>query len=171
MPDKHLYGQGFALYGLSEYAIASGDSSATALAQQLFGILEDYAYDSQYGGYREFFLRDWTSIQYGFDRKDGEFYDSGYDNSSANSFIKIWWVQAEALVAALRLYHLTKEELYYHCFCRTLNWIVKHQVDWKNGDWHNEIRTNGQPWGDKAGSWKSPYHHGRAILKCLELIP
>lgn len=289
-PDKHLYGQAFALYGLSEYAITCGDSSALNLAKQLFNILEEYAYDRQYGGYREFFQRDWTaippdqknylgvfptikllnthlhlmeamkiyylatkdaiarerlielifiqsntvlrktvgactdqyqqdwtpidgsdveyisyghdvenvwllmeacqtvgisnylfidlyktlfnySIQYGFDRNQGGFYDTGYYNSPPNSLVKRWWVQAESLIAALRMYQLTKEDLYYHCFCQTLDWIVKYQADWENGDWHNDILANGQPWGDKAGSWKSPYHNGRAILECLELIP
>jgi mannose/cellobiose epimerase-like protein (N-acyl-D-glucosamine 2-epimerase family) len=57
--DKHLYGQAFGLYALSEYAIASGDKSAIALAQKLFNLLEFYANDLQYGGYLESFDRDW----------------------------------------------------------------------------------------------------------------
>src|SRR5262249_28003176 len=59
-PDKHLYGQAFGLYALSEYADASHDSSATAFAQELFDLLETHTHDSQHGGYQEFFLRDWT---------------------------------------------------------------------------------------------------------------
>jgi mannose/cellobiose epimerase-like protein (N-acyl-D-glucosamine 2-epimerase family) len=60
-PDKHLYGQAFGLYALSEYAIASGDESARTLACELFYLLENRAHDSQYGGYREFFRRDWDT--------------------------------------------------------------------------------------------------------------
>jgi len=56
---KHLYGQAFALYALSEYARASGDSSAEELAQKLFGLLEYNAHDERYGGYQEFFRCDW----------------------------------------------------------------------------------------------------------------
>jgi len=55
-PDKHLYGQAFGLYALSEYAMASGDASAIARAKELFNILERYAHDTDNGGYREFFL-------------------------------------------------------------------------------------------------------------------
>ncbi|MGC9326130.1 MAG: AGE family epimerase/isomerase, partial [Candidatus Hinthialibacter sp.] len=60
MPGKHLYGQSFGLYALSEYYLASGDKEALALARQLFRILEYYAYDPKYGGYIESFRREWT---------------------------------------------------------------------------------------------------------------
>ena len=289
MPDKHLYAQAFGLYALSEYAIASGDSSATDLARKLFYLLEDYAHDSQYGGYQEFFQRDWTNaptnqksylnvfpsiklmnthlhllegittyyfltkemrakerltemililsnsvvrktvgacteqhqrdwtplytpqgarvsyghdleniwllieacqtleisqgllldlyrtlfgytLRYGFDRKAGGFYYSGFYNTSADRREKIWWVQAEGLVSALQMYRLTGEEIYRHCFLQTLEWIVKYQVDWEYGDWYAEV-GRGKRSGDKAGFWKSPYHNGRAMIQCLELLP
>ena len=287
--DKHLYGQAFGLYALSEYAIASGDSSATALADKLFNLLEDCAHDLPYGGYQEFFQRDWNpvntnrksylgvaptiklmnthlhlleaittyylltknpiaqkrlielilihsstfvrktigactdeyqrdwmslkviseqrisyghnleniwllikacnavgisnnllldfyrtlfsySLQYGFDRKNGGFYHTGFYNTPADKREKIWWVQAEALVSALQMYYLTEEKNYWHCFYQTLNWIFKHQVDWEYGDWHAQLGRNRKPSGDKAGAWKSPYHNGRAMLECLELL-
>jgi len=61
-PDKHLYGQAFGLYALTEYADASGDTSARALAQTLFDLLEAHTHDSLFGGYRESFSRDWSTI-------------------------------------------------------------------------------------------------------------
>jgi mannose/cellobiose epimerase-like protein (N-acyl-D-glucosamine 2-epimerase family) len=288
-PNKHLYGQAFGLYALSEYAITSGDSSATVLARELFSLLEHYAHDSQYGGYLEFFQRDWNlapaetksylrtaptikmmnthlhlleaitnyylltkesiarerliemifiqsnavvrktvgactdkyqhdwtplygphydrisyghdlenvwllikacdtagisnsplldlyrtlfsyALRYGFDRKKGGFYDAGPCNAPADRREKIWWVQAEGLVSALQMYRLTGEEAYCHCFSQTLDWIVKHQVDWEHGDWYAQVAKNGKPLGDKAGAWKSPYHNGRAMIQCLELL-
>lgn len=62
MPDKHLYGQSFGLYALSEYAMASGDPSAAALARELFGLLEHFAHDREHGGYQESFERNWASM-------------------------------------------------------------------------------------------------------------
>jgi mannose/cellobiose epimerase-like protein (N-acyl-D-glucosamine 2-epimerase family) len=60
-PDKHLYGQAFGLYALSEYYLASGNPEAASLANRLFVLLESRAHDSVYGGYREFFARDWSA--------------------------------------------------------------------------------------------------------------
>ncbi|MEL7077092.1 MAG: AGE family epimerase/isomerase [Cyanobacteria bacterium J06582_2] len=288
-PDKHCYGQAFALYALSQYSMVSQDSSALMLAQELFGLLENYAHDPQHGGYREFWQQDWTSVpsgtisylgvdpnlklmnthlhlleaistyylltkdriaqerivelililsnsvvqktvgactdrfhrnwqplavdehnlisyghdleaiwlliescnglgisnnilldfyqtlfnyslEYGFDHKKGGFYNSGYCNKPAHKLEKIWWVQAEALISALQMYNLTQEEVYYHYFCRILDWITKYQIDWNNGDWFAEVDRKGNPLGDKAEQWKSAYHNGRAMLKCLEIL-
>lgn len=289
-PDKHLYGQAFGLYALSEYALASGDESAKLLAHELFKLLETYAHDSQYGGYKEFFHRDWQlpseaakdyrnnasptiktqdthlhllealtpyyrltkeplarerllelimiqantvlrkwlgastdrhqfdwtpfserryervnyghdleniwllteacnaiglpnalfmdlyrtlfdyALKYGFDKKNGGFYQSGRCNAPADWREKLSWVQAEALVAALQMYCRTGEELYYNCFEQTLHWIEKYQADWSNGDWHEQIAAPGQVKEDKAGLWQSPYHNGRAMIKCLALL-
>ena len=60
-PNKHLYGQSFGLYALSEYLMASGDPEARELADRLFDLLEEHAHDREYGGYREYFLPDWTA--------------------------------------------------------------------------------------------------------------
>ncbi len=287
-PHKHLYGQAFALYALSEYAPASKDSRAAELAQELFNLLERTAHDARYGGYQEFFRRDWGAVpedvnylnatpdtklmnthlhlleaitgyylltkdrtawerlielifiqsnavvrktvgactdkhhrdwtplqgagnervsyghaleniwlltracnlvgmpnsllldlyrtlfnyalQYGFDQKKGGFYYIGSFNKPADKRDKIWWVQAEGLVSALQMYRLTGEEVYFNCFSGTLDWIVRHQVDWQHGDWYAQVAENGKPSGDKAGAWKSPYHNGRAMIKCLELL-
>jgi cellobiose epimerase len=69
------------------------------------------------------------------------------------------------------LYRLTGERVYFTCFTETLGWIVDHQADWEHGDWHARIAEDGRPFGDKAGAgWKGPYHNGRALIRCLELL-
>lgn len=285
--DKHLYGQGFGLYALAEYIRASQDPSARRLAAELFQVLETRAHDPEFGGYREFFGRDWgatgsrpylggsadqklmnthlhlmeplttyhavqpdslvrarllelVAIQsnavvrkdlglctdryqrdwtplrgpwfdrvsyghdienvwlliaaneelrmpqspyldlyrtlfgnarrFGFDEEGGGFYDSGPFGGPADRRAKVWWVQAEGLVASLRLYQLSGEAAYWQVFLQTLGWIEGHQVDWQHGDWHATIREDGQVEGDKAGPWKGPYHNGRALLECLRLL-
>jgi mannobiose 2-epimerase len=59
-PHKHLYGQAFGLYALSEYYLASGNADALDLANRLFDLLESRAHDATHGGYQEFFARDWS---------------------------------------------------------------------------------------------------------------
>ncbi|MBI1815252.1 MAG: AGE family epimerase/isomerase [Deltaproteobacteria bacterium] len=287
--DKHVISQSYALYALVEYALTSGDASATELAQRTFALMEEYAPDPMHAGYIESFERDWTptasarpttmmgvppsvkslnahlhiletytryllltgdelarqrlvelisllseavvrpngactdqhqrdwtpllapatarviyghdlenvwllmdavdaigesqarllpiyerivaySLAYGGDREHGGFFASGPLGSAADRRLKIWWAQAEALVATLRMHRLTDDARYWESFTRTLDWVVRHQVDWRHGDWHADILPNGRVSGDKAGPWKSPYHNGRAMLCCLELL-
>jgi len=59
-PDKHLYGQSFALYALSEYYLASGKQEVLDLALQFFHLLEEKSHDKVHGGYLEYFRPDWT---------------------------------------------------------------------------------------------------------------
>jgi mannobiose 2-epimerase len=62
LPKKHMYGQSFGLYALSQYYIASKDPAALKLADELFRLFEAKAWDKEYGGYREFFNPDWTPV-------------------------------------------------------------------------------------------------------------
>jgi mannobiose 2-epimerase len=59
-PRKHLYGQAFGLYALSEYAMASGRRDVLDFAVRFFHLLEAKSHDKTYGGYLEFFNADWT---------------------------------------------------------------------------------------------------------------
>jgi mannobiose 2-epimerase len=111
------------------------------------------------------------ALRYGFDRHAGGFYHTGVIGRRANHREKIWWVQAESLISALCMYELTREKLYFECFHQTLDWIASYQADWEHGEWHARISKTLQPSGDKAGLWKSPYHNGRAMLECLEMLP
>ncbi len=57
---KHLYGQAFALYALSEYYLASKRKDVLDFSLQFFNLLEQKSHDRAYGGYIEFFNEDWS---------------------------------------------------------------------------------------------------------------
>lgn len=57
-PKKHMYGESFALYAISEYAQASGRKDVLAFATKVFDLFEKKAHDAKYGGYRETFEED-----------------------------------------------------------------------------------------------------------------
>jgi len=59
---KQFYAIGFAIYGLSEFARATGDREALDYALQLFECVEEHALDPQYNGYIEATARDWSPI-------------------------------------------------------------------------------------------------------------
>ena len=62
VPIKHLYGQAFGLYAISEYYLASGDDEALDFATRFLRLLDEKAYDREYGGYIEAFHADWTAL-------------------------------------------------------------------------------------------------------------
>ena len=59
---KQIYAQGFAIYGLSEYARATGDDEALDYAIRLFCLIEEHSFDRGRNGYVEAFMRDWSVI-------------------------------------------------------------------------------------------------------------
>jgi mannobiose 2-epimerase len=70
--SKILYGQSFAIYALSEFALATHDEEATTLAAQTFDTIQRNATETSAGGYWEMFYRDWRRKpggQWGGDRK------------------------------------------------------------------------------------------------------
>ena len=59
---KQFYAIGFAIYGLSEYARATGDREALEYALDLYDCIEEHALDTQYNGYIEACTREWGKI-------------------------------------------------------------------------------------------------------------
>jgi len=106
-------------------------------------------------------------LAHGWDAAAGAFCDSGLPGQPADRRQKVWWVQAEVLVSALKMFRLTSEPIYREVFERTWSFTESKLIDWKHGEWHAVITAAGQPEGDKAQMWKAGYHNGRALVECL----
>lgn len=59
---KQIYGQGFGIYGFSEYYNATGNKESLNYAIQLFELIEKYSFDKKHGGYIEAFTVDWNPL-------------------------------------------------------------------------------------------------------------
>ena len=59
---KQFYAIGFAIYGLSEYARATGDREALDYAIALYECIEEHAFDHEHNGYIEACTRQWGTI-------------------------------------------------------------------------------------------------------------
>jgi len=59
---KQMYGQAFALYGLSEYYRATGDPAALDKAIDVYRVIEAHSFDPRQGGYFEAYNRDWQPL-------------------------------------------------------------------------------------------------------------
>lgn len=289
-PQKHLYGQAFGVYAVSEYALATGSREALAFALEAFRLIDARAHDARYGGYREYFAQDWSapaagdgsplgapadvklmnthlhlleawttllrasadplvrerlielvniethavvragwtahtdrhrrdwtpildaaasrvsyghdleniwlvaealdalnqpvapftalfrdvfaySRRFGWDEEKGGFYDSGPKDQPADRRQKVWWTQAEVIVAALEMYRQTKDPVYLEVFEKTWRFIDTAQTDWTHGEWFESIAPDGTPSrSNKATPWKGGYHNGRALLQVLDRL-
>jgi mannobiose 2-epimerase len=60
---KHIYAQGFAIYGLCEYYLACGRSEALDIALEIFHTIEEKSFCPVKNAYHEQFTRDWVPTE------------------------------------------------------------------------------------------------------------
>lgn len=108
------------------------------------------------------------ALDYGWDDKNGGFYDAGTAFGAATVTEKIWWTQAEGLNALLLMHARFGKETprYWEAFVKQWQWIQRFQVDAKYGGWFANVSKEGTPPAGRAKSdqWTEAYHQGRALL-------
>ncbi|MDP4209288.1 MAG: AGE family epimerase/isomerase [Bacteroidota bacterium] len=96
-----------------------------------------------------------------------------YEKDKINGHVdrdRHWWPQAEAIVGYLNAYQLTQEDSFFGMAGGSWDYIKKHLIDHKNGEWFWSIKADGSinRTDDKAGFWKCPYHNARACLETVQ---
>ena len=108
------------------------------------------------------------ALEYGWDKTNGGFYDSGTAFGTPSVTDKIWWVEAEGLNALLLMHERYGRETprYWEMFCRQWAFIRRHQIDPAHGGWFPTVREDNAPIPDqnKSDAWTESYHQGRALL-------
>ena len=59
---NQIYALAFAIYGLAEYYVISGDEKALTIAKSLYSNIQKHSFDDTNGGYLEAFTREWLPI-------------------------------------------------------------------------------------------------------------
>ena len=281
-PTKHTYNQAFAIYALSNYALASGKTAPLEKARELFHLIEHKCRDA--GGYLEAFHADftpesneklsengvmaertmntllhvleaytelyrvgrdpevreklleildtWEQHVYNPEKKRQEvFFDHewhtlidlhsfghdietswlcdrtlevledeeltkriwpkllslaeqtlevaytthGFANESENGKVntmRIWWVQAEALLGFLNAWQKTGEEKYLDAVRHQWTFIKEHMADPREGsEWFWWTSEHGIPVEKPiVEPWKCPYHNGRMVFEIMRRL-
>ncbi|MFP4501760.1 MAG: AGE family epimerase/isomerase [Candidatus Hydrogenedentota bacterium] len=114
---KLMYGQSFAMYALSEYAMASGDHRAIEMAEETYEVITRLALDKEHGGFYEFLEEDWRPRPGG--RKGG-------DRKSLD-------VHMHLMEAFTNLYEATGHEQYKEDVQYMLDLLFEHMIHPEHG--------------------------------------
>jgi len=106
---KIIYGHSFAIYSLSEYSLATGDSRGCDYACRVFDLIQKYCADTFYGGYWEMFNRNWTLCGPG---------SQGGDRKTLD-------VHMHLMEAFTTLYECTGEEVHRRKLIEVINLLLK----------------------------------------------
>lgn len=84
--------------------------------------------------------------------------------------MKFWWPQAEAAIASLYAYSLTKNEDYLEKHKMVKEYTNKF-IDKEYGEWFGYLHRDGTISTDLKGNmYKGPFHIPRMYMRCIELI-
>jgi len=97
-------------------------------------------------------------IEKAWDSKNGGIFNV-LENSIPTEDVKIWWPQAETVIALLNCYKITKEKKYKIQAEELINYISHHFIA-PNGEWYTQIKNSNQPDNSipMVHFWKSMYH-------------
>jgi len=127
--SKLTYGQSFAIYALSEYTMATGDSRGLEMAVETYKSLTALAADGEHGGFFEFMEEDWRPKRpgaYGGDRKSLD-------------------VHMHLMEAFTNLYEASGEEQYKDDACYMIDLIFEHMLHPEHGTGIAQFSLDWQP--------------------------
>ncbi len=108
------------------------------------------------------------ALAYGFDHARGGLYDAGFGSSTAWFTDKLWWPQAELLMALTMADERRPSRSYTRALGRQIEWIVGVQADPQTRVWRSALSANGDDADPRlAYDWKTTYHDLRASLTYL----
>jgi cellobiose epimerase len=106
------------------------------------------------------------ALAYGWDAKNGGFFQYGTTFDQPEDTHKEWWVQVEGLNALLMMHERYGKQnpIYFQRFLEQWNFIHAHTIDAKDHGLWNLTTADGTPVVlDKGSIWKAAYHDSRAF--------
>lgn len=91
----------------------------------------------------------------------------GFSPTQLEAHMKLWWPQAESMIAFAKAYEATGDALHLRRFDTVAQWTYSHLVDRVHGEWFGYAdRTGAVTHRFKGGPYKGAFHVPRALLYC-----
>ncbi|SHI45669.1 AGE family epimerase/isomerase [Pseudozobellia thermophila] len=117
------------------------------------------------------------ALEWGWDEKNGGFYDGGYYRAGGKRSIenraKVWWTQAEGLNSLLLMAERhPREKPYYALFEKQWTYIRTKLIDHDYGGWYPEGLDTDPSAKTKAKAqiWKANYHNIRSLINVIKML-
>jgi N-acylglucosamine 2-epimerase len=79
---------------------------------------------------------------------------------------KLWRVHIETIIALLKGYLHTRDELFWEWYEKVHDWTWKHYSDPEFGEWYGNLNRKGEPLLTLKGEkWKGCYHIPRGLYQ------
>ncbi len=106
------------------------------------------------------------ALKWGYDFEHGGLFEEGPLGGAPTKTEKVWWIQAETIAGAFKLYDLTGDESVLDQLGGTLDYVEEHLLQ-PSGEWLWGVLPDGSvgPQGTELGEeWKASYHVLRALV-------
>lgn len=133
-------------------------------AEEVLDWVIERCWDSEYGGFFAF-----VDVLTGVPEPEQQ--DESYGRFSVKWSDKVWWVQAEALVALAASAVYNENETHWLYFKRLHQYVTTYFMDSEYGEWYTLLTRDGHVLIDEKGSeLKGPYHVPRCAMQLIKLF-
>ena len=147
-----------------EAADLLGEKAWYSRAEEVLDWVLRDCWDREYGGFIQH--RD-------FERGEPEapYLITDYDGTPVGWQDKIWWIQAEGLIALCMSAVRNGNEAHWNRFLELYAYVRKHFTEPRSGEWYSFLHRDGSILSDTLGSTlKGPYHVPRCLMMLISIL-
>ena len=152
------------LWFAMEAAPILGHPEWNARAAQVLNWVIDSCWDEECGGF-------FQHVDYEHKKPEDAYLTTDYDGTPVAWDDKIWWVQAEGLIALCMSAVNNQNEAHWNLFVKLYQYVCQYFVSPENGEWYSFLHRNASILSDLPGSMhKGPYHVPRCLMMLVKVL-
>lgn len=135
-----------------------------ARAAQVLDWVIDRCWDQEYGGFLQ-------HVDYEHGKPEEMYLTTNYEGTPVAWDDKIWWVQAEGLIALCMSAVNNQNEAHWDLFVQLYQYVCQHFVSPDHGEWYSFLHRDASMLSDLPGTMhKGPYHVPRCLMMLVRIL-